>query len=95
MGWDYIHFFRHLPGDFETRFNVRTGLADEGVNEMFIQLVGTRVIELRGDGAKHRHVVHFLVPELVIALVLLLYIPECVECTPLVDFVQCDHIGEI
>ena len=79
----------------EGAVEVDTGLLLDRLHQPHIQVVGAGVVELAGDGAHHGQRVIVGIPQLVVALVLLLHIAHGIEGAALVELVDGHHIGEV
>ena len=67
----------------------------DSIHQCAIQTVHPRVIELRSDRTKYRHLIHLGFKQFVIPLELLAHVAQSIQSTALIELIQRNHIGKI
>ena len=71
----------------ERRIEIGPRFNSDGIHQRCIQTVHAWIIELRSNGAKHRHRIHFRFKQFMIALVLFTYITQRIQCTAFIKLI--------
>ena len=67
----------------------------DGIHQCAIQTVHPRVVELRSDRTKYRHLIHLGFEQFMIPLELLTHVAQSIQSTALIKLIQSHHIGKI
>ena len=92
---DDENFLAHLGARHILTAQGCTRFLGDGVHQCAIQTVHPRIVELRCDGAKHRHLIHLSFKQFVVPLELLTHITQCIQSPALIKLIQRHHVGKI
>ena len=67
----------------------------DGIHQCAIQTIHPRIVELRSDRTKYRHLIHLGFKQFVVPLKLLTNVAQSIQSTALIKLIQSHHVGKI